>query len=235
MSKWNKCLICTEGINSPFTWKNIWVEREDERICETCKGKLSFISGTVCQLCSRELIDERYRQGELCSDCVRWQSDSEWNGFLTRNTSLFHYNDFMKELIAKFKYRGDYALAEVFAPYVKEKLLNACFDLIVPIPLSEERLKERGFNQAKALAETAHLEINDVLMRTHSEKQSKKSRQERIGLAQVFHVKGAPDSITNKGILLIDDIYTTGSTLRQAAKALIQAGASEVTSLTLAR
>ncbi|WP_354958485.1 ComF family protein [Bacillus sp. CECT 9360] len=152
-----------------------------------------------------------------------------------RNTSVFNYNEFMKELIAKFKYRGDYALAEVFAPYVKTKLLNAHFDLIVPIPLSEERLKERGFNQARALAEMAHLEIEDILMRMHSEKQSKKSRKERISLAQVFHVKGNQDSITNKKIMLLDDIYTTGSTLRQAAKALVKAGAAEVSSLTLAR
>ncbi|RFU66857.1 ComF family protein [Bacillus sp. V59.32b] len=235
MFKQKKCLICTEEVNSSFTWKNIWVETEDEIICGTCNGKLSFISGATCQLCSRELLDEKYRQGNLCFDCVRWESDSEWGGYLTRNTSVFNYNDFMKELIAKFKYRGDYALAEIFTPYVKGKLLNARFDLIVPIPLSEERLKERGFNQAKAIAETAHLEIEDVLMRIHSEKQSKKSRKERIGLAQVFHVNGEPDHIKNKKIMLLDDIYTTGSTLRQAAKVLVRAGATEVSSLTLAR
>lgn len=235
MFKQKKCFICLEDIKPSFTWKNIWIETEGEMICETCKEKLSLISGLTCQLCSRELLNAKYRQGEHCFDCVRWERNSEWNGYLMRNTSVFNYNEFMKELIAKFKYRGDYALAEVFAPYVKEKLRNARCDLIIPIPLSEERLKERGFNQAKAIADTAHLEIDDVLMRTHSEKQSKKSRQERIELAQVFHIKGDPHFIKNKQIVLIDDIYTTGSTLRHAAKVLMRAGAAEVSSITLAR
>lgn len=70
-------------------------------------------------------------------------------------------------------------------------------------------------------------------MRTHSEKQSKKSRYERIHAQQVFQV--CSEEVQGKRILLLDDIYTTGSTLRQAAKVLKSAGAIEVKSLTLAR
>ena len=64
----------------------------------------------------------------------------------------------MKEVIAKYKYRGDYALAEVFAFYLKEYLEKLEYDLITVIPLSEERLKERGFNQAQALLDVAEVE-----------------------------------------------------------------------------
>ncbi|MDQ0218424.1 ComF family protein [Peribacillus cavernae] len=233
MFKRRNCIICDEEIQSPFTWKSIWTGTEDEKVCEDCNGKLSLITGEACQYCSRVLHD-KYRQGPLCLDCVRWENDKEWSGYLEKNTSIFHYNDFLKEVIAKFKYRGDYALAEVFAPFVKEKLRDDHFDLVIPIPLSDERLKERGFNQAEAIAATATLETFDALLRIHTEKQSKKSRKERISLAQVFQVKDTK-LVDGKKILLIDDIYTTGSTLRHAAKALKQSGATEITSLTLAR
>ncbi|RFU63954.1 ComF family protein [Peribacillus glennii] len=233
MFKIKKCLICNEEVESVFSWKDIWVSSDNEKICSDCRGKLAFLSGERCKMCSREL-EEKYQQDGLCLDCVRWENDSEWRGFLSANISLFHYNDFLKETIAKFKYRGDYALAEAFASFVAEKIEHMSHDIIVPIPLSNERMAERGFNQAKALAETAGLKTYDALLRTHTEKQSKKSREERIRLAQVFKVTG-PDTIKGKKILLIDDIYTTGSTLRHAAKILKQSGAEEIYSLTLAR
>ena len=140
----------------------------------------------------------------------------------------------MKEMIAKYKYRGDYALAEVFSFYLKDLLQKLDYDLVTVIPLSEERLKERGFNQAQALLDVANIECTQLLTRIHTEKQSKKSRQERISLPQVFQVMDA-SIIQGKRIIIVDDIYTTGSTLRHAAKALKLAGASKIQSVTIAR
>jgi len=114
-------------------------------------------------------------------------------------------------------------------------LQNFSYDLLVPIPLSDERLYERGFNQAESLALEAGAEPINLLKRVHSEKQSKKSRNERIRLPQVFQLSETAPPFQNKQILLIDDVYTTGSTLRQAAIILRQAGAKSVQSLTLAR
>lgn len=148
--------------------------------------------------------------------------------------SLFHYNEFLKETIAKYKYRGDYAIASAFSSYIKVALAKLEFDLLVPVPLSSERLYERGFNQAEALAECAGFSCNDILARVHSEKQSKKSRKERMTITKIFQVK-SPDFVTGKNILLLDDIYTTGSTIRNAAKELRLAGANSVQSFTLAR
>ncbi|MFD2214831.1 ComF family protein [Metabacillus endolithicus] len=144
----------------------------------------------------------------------------------------------MKELLATFKFRGDAALVEVFQKdflasykvnYLKEKI-----DFVIPIPLSPERLYERGFNQAKLLANFLPLPQIDILSRTHHEKQSKKSRQERLTASNVFSIVDS-SKIMNKKILLIDDIYTTGSTLRHAANVLKGDGASSVFSLTLIR
>ena len=76
-------------------------------------------------------------------DCVRWEKDKKWSGYLSINISLFHYNEFLKDMIAKYKYRGDYALAEAFVPFLKDKLKDMNFDLVTFIPLSNERLMER--------------------------------------------------------------------------------------------
>ena len=172
--------------------------------------------------------------GNQCLDCVRWEKDEQWKGYLTKNISIFHYNEYLKQIIAKYKYRGDYALAEAFVPFLREGMKSIDFEIITVIPLSEERLKERGFNQAQAFTDLLGLETVEVLTRLHTEKQSKKSRKERISLPQVFQVTES-DVIQNKSILIVDDIYTTGSTLRHAAKILKIAGAREVSSITLAR
>ncbi|WP_311921608.1 ComF family protein [Heyndrickxia sporothermodurans] len=137
-------------------------------------------------------------------------------------------------MLARFKYRGDYILAKIFSQKIQKELEKISYDAIVPIPLSNERLLERGFNQSTALATEANINVANLLTRVHTEKQSKKSRQERIHLQQVFNRR---DDVKLEGenILLIDDIYTTGSTLRHAAKILKEAGAKSVTSITIAR
>ncbi|MFE5428485.1 ComF family protein [Peribacillus simplex] len=229
----NRCLVCDEGMKRALTWRSLLKRAEARAICEGCEGKLNRITGETCTMCSREL-DREYMTSDLCLDCSRWERDGEWGGYLSKNISLFHYNEYLKDIIAKYKYRGDYALAEVFAPFLKERLKDMKFDLVTAIPLSHERLRERGFNQGQALADLIGLHTVETLTRIHTEKQSKKSRQERISLPQVFQVMQS-DLLEHKSILIIDDIYTTGTTLRHAAKALITAGAKEVSSITLAR
>lgn len=232
----NRCLICNETIYPTVAWRAIFSAEKEHLLCPTCEGKLEKIDGETCRICGRsfQILDGNFREGDLCHDCVRWEEDPEWLGFLDQNHSLFLYNDFLKEVIAKFKFRGDYVLAGVFAESVKEALQKMPADLFVPIPLSDERLSERGFNQAAALLDQSGFPAATILTRIHSEKQSKKTRLERIHLPQVFKLN--PDIlIEGKKIVLIDDIYTTGSTLRHAAKLLKSAGAVCIQSLTLAR
>ncbi len=213
------------------------VSVEKERLlCPSCEEKLERIEGDTCRICDRPLsnLDEKYHDGDICHDCIRWEEDPEWSKYLDNNYSLFLYNEFLKELIAKYKFRGDYILAKIFAVYIKEKLMEMHPDLLVPIPLSEERLYERGFNQAMALLQEAGYPTSDILSRIHSEKQSKKTRLERIHLPQVFTIN-SDSQLEGKRIVLVDDIYTTGSTLRHAAKLLKEAGAASIQSLTIAR
>ncbi|WP_042354022.1 ComF family protein [Bacillus rubiinfantis] len=230
------CLICHNPISPEIGWRVIFSVQQEQLICRECESKLEKITGKTCQICGRpfQLVAEDFRHGDICHDCYRWEEDSRWQGVLKRNQSLFVYNDFLKEVLAKFKFRGDYDLVRVFAPYVKQAVQKINADLFVPIPLSSERLYERGFNQAAALLVGAGLPVTELLTRIHLEKQSKKSRTERIHLPQVFNVIQNAD-IQGRSIVLIDDIYTTGSTIRHGARLLQQAGAASIQSLTLAR
>ncbi len=215
-------------------WTALFSKEESNFMCTECYTKFEKIEGVTCQTCDRPLarVEPQYIVDNRCLDCIRWEADDQWAGTLERNYSLIQYNDFAQEVIAQYKYRGDYMLAYIFAPLIKQKLRSIPFDTIVPIPLSEKRLYERGFNQSEALIAASGYQPNNLLTRTHSEKQSKKSRTERIHLRQVFQTK---INIPNKKILLIDDIYTTGSTIRHAAKVLKDAGAGSIASLTIAR
>jgi competence protein ComFC len=232
----DRCLLCHEIILPSVGWRAIFSKEKRPLLCPTCEGKFEKIEGETCWICSRPFahVDEKFRSGDLCHDCVRWEGDDEWQGYLNKNNSIFLYNDFIKEVIARYKFRGDYVLAKVFAEFFREELQKKNADLFVPIPLSEERLYERGFNQAHALLIESGLPPSPILSRIHSEKQSKKTRSERIHIPQVFQLSENL-SLDGKKIILIDDIYTTGSTLRHAAKLLKEAGAECIESLTLAR
>ncbi|CEG29070.1 ComF family protein [Bacillus sp. B-jedd] len=230
------CLLCGGEAEEEESWANLFSQAKDYVCCQVCIGRLDPLCGEVCNICGRPFTDheQKFRVGDHCGDCHHWEQDEVWGGLISRNVSLYSYNEFLKEVIARFKYRGDYVLAKAFGDEVRAAIRKLKPDIIVPIPLSPERLYERGFNQAEALLDHAGLKGSALLSRVHGEKQSKKSRSERIHVTQVFSLDDA-SGLEGKRILLFDDIYTTGSTLRHAAKLLKVAGAVEILSFTLAR
>jgi competence protein ComFC len=228
------CLYCGNPIKEVISWKGLFYS-EPQYLCAECQKGLKAISGKRCSCCSRSLekLPDELKKEEICLDCFRWEQDPKWTGILQHNTSLFEYNDYLKEFLARYKYRGDHTLAKAFGFQLANRLKLQPYDRIIPIPLSEERQYERGFNQSAALLEEAQISHSQLLSRSHSEKQSKKSRRDRLQQKQIFTL--IEKDFTGQSILLLDDIYTTGTTLRQAAKLLKEAGAGQVTSFTLAR
>lgn len=231
----NYCYYCHSLFFQSLSWSSFLGIESPALLCPNCSQKLEKIEGSRCDICSRAISEEQKR----CIDCQKWEEQPEWKNILVRNYSIYHYNDFLKELISRFKFRGDAALAKVFAKPMK-KIYQQYFPhhLIVPIPLSKRRLYERGFNQAELLAKQIGEPLL-VLRRTlDEEKQSKKSRKERLDLLKknTFVIEWIVNKkIENHDIIIIDDIYTTGVTIRQAAKVLIAYGAKSVSSLTLGR
>lgn len=224
------CLWCDEEIITKMSWSNFLLLPSIKVLCPTCASGLEIIDGPRCSVCSRSCEDA------ICSDCEKWRDRATEEDMLTKNQSIFQYNTAIQAMITKWKYRGDYCLGEMF----KDAFMQS-FDLtfgtmkhdaiVVPIPLSEERLKERGFNQATMLANFLSVERKEVLSRIHGEKQSKKSRIERITTQNPFLL----NETVKKAVILVDDIYTTGTTLRHAASLLKEAGCPHVYAFTLVR
>lgn len=140
----------------------------------------------------------------------------------------------MKDIMAKWKYRGDYELVNMFKAGMEKRFKDNFHKQVltlVPIPLSKTREQERGFNQAEALAGLLGLPMIHALARVRNEKQAKKSRAERLQSKNPFQLKHRMDT----PVLLIDDLYTTGTTLHWAAFLLKSAGCPKVYSFTLIR
>ncbi|KPB05654.1 ComF family protein [Bacillus sp. CHD6a] len=235
----NNCLICHGDVSSSFGWGTFLGLQKPNLVCGECENAFQKITGEVCRICGREwaIVATENRHGDLCSDCFRWEHDSTTAGLLQQNRSVYHYNDHMKDVLAKYKFRGDAELAQVFRRVFRqtfEAKWNKESPILVPIPLSADREYERGFNQSFLLAELLPGKPEELLAKTSSEKQSKKARWERLDRENTFFVPD-PKPVKGKSILLIDDIYTTGTTVRMAAKVLKEAGANDISSYTLVR
>ena len=200
-------------------------------ICPGCESGLKRIQSPFCLKCGKPLLTEE----ELCGDCK-----SREHRFI-QGRSLYAYGD-MAGCIYRFKYRGrqEYAaflgraMAEAFADYVR----GLSPDALVPVPLHEKRLAVRGYNQAALLAEeigkALHIPVYDklVVRGKNTVPQKTLNRAERQNnLKKAFKI--VANDVKLKTIILIDDIYTTGSTLDALAETLTEAGAEKIYFLTL--
>lgn len=224
-----ECLWCGNDTVLEIEWTTLFILPKPKLICSECEQELDLLDGSRCKMCSRRSLQD------MCSDCIWWTEHAARNT-IEYNYSVFAYNPFIQDVITKWKYRGDYRLGDMFKTYFKQvfqtKFGSMKKDIIiVPIPLSGERFDERGFNQAKYLADFLPIETREILTRVHGEKQSKKSRGERIFANNPFFLKES----LNKSAILVDDIYTTGTTLRHAAALLRENGCPKVYAFTLIR
>ena len=145
--------------------------------------------------------------------------------------SLFHYNEAMKDYLHRYKFLHDILLAKVFNNTLHEQLKNET-RLIIPIPMHPENLKLRTFAHIDELLKAANIPFAHHLTKLSNEQQSLKTRKERLQTLQFFKVIN-PTAIKDKKLLVVDDIYTTGTTLNHAKKVLLEAGAKTVDGFTL--
>ncbi|MFB1049918.1 ComF family protein [Paraliobacillus sp. JSM ZJ581] len=229
-----KCIWCQKQIYPEVTWSSLFFPKKPIPLCDTCQAGLQQIENVDCLDCGRQ-YNEKALDGYIrCHDCEQRHHNNKH--FLLKNRSVFQYNESIQAMITKWKYRGDYCLIEAFRESIQSGFQAYFADLdkgaiTVPIPLSPQRLQERAFNQSKAMAQLLPLPVYDLLQRTHGEKQAKRSREERITSPNPFRIRRS----TSQPVLLIDDIYTTGTTLHHAAEILKQAGCPIVFAYTLAR
>ena len=204
-------------------------------VCEKCESKIRYLKPPICKICGEP--KDKYFKGELCEDCA-----IEEPPFIMAR-SIVLYEGPIKDALHKFKFNGKTRLSSFLSRLMISYLENGDIrmdpiDLIIPVPLSKNREKQRGYNQSKLLAEeiAKHFSINlddSSLKKTKDVvPQFELAREQRL-----LNIKGAFESAPVKGrnILLIDDIYTTGATAKEASSALKSAGAKQVFVLTFAR
>ena len=147
--------------------------------------------------------------------------------------SLYAYNEAAREYLHQFKFMQDVALAQIFSPSLRS-VLNDSKKIVVPIPMHPINKRKRTFSQVDALLEAANIPYQSLLEKTTESVMGEKSRSERLAMTELFRVTA--DINSNEAIyVLVDDIYTTGTTLRHAAEALKQRGVYRVEAVTLFR
>jgi ComF family protein len=211
---------------------------KDRRICFGCEKKLNFISEPRCKKCSKPIEQD---QKEYCSDCERKDYHFEY-GY-----SLWVYNSVMMKSISDFKYRMKKEYARYYIGQVIENYSKAIYkmepDALVPVPIHKSKYRERGYNQAEILAKGIGKELGipvlpNLLIRTKKTLPQKQlSDKERLkNLREAFRFNETEMKNHKKGlkrILLIDDIYTTGSTIEACTNVLMENGIERVYFITL--
>jgi len=223
------CLACKDPIKG---------HDEDRHVCTGCFNKIKLNIPPFCSVCGRHLENFKTHKS-ICPQCLRFSFNFD------RAFAPCPYEGVIKELIHEFKYKGKRRLAgplsALMIDFIRDYSLPIEYiDLVLPVPLSNTRLREREFNQAEALSR----QISSVFMKNtperalirHRHTRSQADLEEgdrRKNILGSFKV-AEPWAVKSKNLLLIDDVLTTGATLSEAAGALKAAGANIVFALTLA-
>ena len=221
-----RCVLCNAFTNNNACF-----------LCSLCTEQLEIIRYPVCPVCGASVS----KDGK-CSSC-RGKLE-----YLERNISFLVYDDVTKDLIKRFKYDRLYNIGRDIVRLMlsQEDAENRLeffseIDLFVPIPLHESKLRSRGFNQAeiisKALSAGLKIPENADIIRRVRETTPQSlvpATARKSNVSGSFGIaKNVPEDV-NK-ICIIDDIYTSGNTINECAKVLLENGAKSVCSFTIAR
>lgn len=211
-------------------------------LCTTCQGNIKEYKYFACPICKQRRVE-----GRLERECRRVSGLTRFVG-----APLPYSHELVKKTIHAFKYQYAKEIARPLSATLcrfldKNNFLDHIAStktriLVAPVPLSDFRERERGFNQATQIARliSAHFDIplaekllrKDAYTRPQADIHGKETRAANI--AGAFSVRH-PDEVRGKVIILLDDVYTTGATMRECATVLRDAGAREVWGVTVAR
>lgn len=216
----SKCSICDRPDSGPA--------------CNICMASLDYLQGSTCIHCGKQL-SEKYVDS-TCPDC------KAGTFYYERAFSCFEYNGMGKVLMHKLKYEGKLQLAKVIAALMEERLKNEGLktEVIIPVPIHKKKLEARGFNQSQVIARELGKRMGrpvlDCMERTRetTAQYNLDKAQRHLNIIDAFSVRLSYNIDKYRSILLLDDIYTTGSTVNECSKVLKKAGAKTIYVITAA-
>lgn len=203
-----------------------------EGLCPDCWTKASFINRPFCHRCCDEL---RYEiiPGEVCHKCQTTKRKLD----LVR--AVFKYDFSIKQPILRYKNLCDMDSGMFFSRLMAKSASEIDFDYLVAVPLHYFRLLWRGYNQSSILAnmiadQTGKSYLPGLLRRSRftGSQGNYSGKERRANVTGAFEVK---QNVSGKRFLIVDDVYTTGSTLEECATVLKRAGAKSVSALVIAK
>ena len=203
------------------------------KICSKCREKIVHIKEPICKKCGKQLYNQ---EQEYCYDCTKKVHVYD------RGYACFAYSGDIKASIYQYKYHNKREYADFYIEEMIKTRGNEIkkwnVDIIIPVPLHKKRKRKRGYNQSEIIARGIgaylNVEVNtSYIMRVkHTRPLKELDNKERRKHLKGAFVVGKKKSEA-KRVLLIDDIYTTGSTLNEIAELLKKAGVEKVYILTL--
>ena len=218
--------ITSGAINLLFPPTCVHCGREGALLCHICASESTLVLQNVCRKCAEPLV-----KPGTCARCVADASS------LDRLYGSYLYESPVGSAVRAFKFDDVRALGSALAEMFNvDAMSRSAADLLVPIPLHKSRLRSRGYNQsailARLLSERLGLETRNVLVRVaHTVPQSELPTATVRHSAMAGGFSTGPDAsavVNGKRVLLVDDVFTTGSTVKAAADVLKSAGASWV-------
>lgn len=202
-------------------------------MCSKCRKRVKYLSGPLCCKCGKKLSE---CEAEYCGDCSRGRH------LFTAGRALYEYEDIAPALY-RFKYDGRREYARFFARELAQQLgpyiCSLRPDGLVPVPMYRGKEHRRGYNQAALLARALGKELGipvytDLVVRNRDTRPLKElnSEERRNNLKKAFNL--AQNSVKLKTIILIDDIYTTGSTMDQVSEVFLSGGSQRIYYIVLA-
>lgn len=203
-----RCISCNDHIDTKNPYS----------LCKSCYKELGKDT-KICRKCGRILGETG-----ICFGCEREKY------YFDEVYSVFKYNDILHHIIYEFKYgQGTYLakyLGEIMSDYIKTYQLS--FDYILFVPIGKKRFKERGYNQAKLLAQEISDNLNIPIIDCFKRKINTKFLAKLTGIERKREIEGAfeiadnqsLDFLEEKKVIIVDDIFTTGFTVNELAKVL---------------
>lgn len=226
-----------------FPWQCLYCHREvtnDYPLCDNCFKQIPILDDFICPVC----------QKRLAHPDLKHSSCNKKTALTALGIVSFYRHPILKEALHYFKYKQIQSLKTPLSFLMIQFLENSFYFsqlnkdqlIVIPLPLHFKKQKQRGFNQSALLAERIaqhfHLSLEtNILIRiinNPAQITMKDSESRKLNTQGIFQVKNQ-EFLQKKTVLLVDDVYTTGATMEEAAKTLKQNGAKEVIGLVLAK